>query len=491
MATNQVTIDLQGRTPRQKKRRNRGKKPVVFMCPLCDSRFTDAAQLERHMPKHNNPALVRALGGEKYGGAIKLTKRNSKRLQPSFKAAKILGGSNGPNATMIEKMIGRGGAGGQWAFRALDPCAEQKTGGERIPDLTATSTVCFEGRVDRVINSPTQPTPVVNWDCLIVSMPLPEAPIWVFKKLSGGPSWGTPDVIYAPGVNYGTLKASSGTPWDTPGVPRFPTLGQEGVGYRTTYKGFSVIHNSNDLSNQGLVYGAQMRGMVGKSIHNIGNGTDQQPQLSIEKIPYDAGALVSACPNYYRGPAKHGIYVPVRFSQSTHLYEPTDWARLSNDSTVTECKQTSMVRYGFTNDQNAPVPGYPLDWGYTDGDNAILYNVSGSDNTQMGIALFTGVAHDAILDIKLRMGMEAQPSPGGGWVLFQSDAPLPDKQALEDMIVIQDQLDVAYPEHMNSLGALIPIIGAALGNLLEYGAGKVVSWFSNRYNNQANTASRF
>jgi len=409
--------------------------------------------------------------------AVTPKKRGQKSPRPQRQVA--LRGMGGTDTKYIENLIGRGGPGGAWAFKALDPCAEQEEGGLRIPDKTATDTACLEGRADLSVTAPAAVPSDGHWDCLLVSMPLPEAPIWYWTRVSGTDTWtAQPQFIFTPGltgadldietgVNYGSLKTIG------------PTLGQNGDAFRTTYKGFSVIHDSSDLHNEGRVFAGQIRAppFVGTEPGPDGGPAFTRKFFTFGKIPQDTSALLSSCTEMVRFKAREGIYVPQRFNQPKHAFTSTDWRPLSVGSNPKDCEGLFSLRYAFVDQTGAATQTVTVN-GYSPNSD---YVVSGADNTQMGVAFFMGIHKESTLDIKLRQCEEVQVAPASPWSFFAEPTPLPDEAAIRDVAIIMDELNVAYPERYNSFGALIPLIGQAVSALVGWGAGKVTNWLSRRY----------
>jgi hypothetical protein len=395
-------------------------------------------------------------------------------------------GMQGPDARLIEDFIGRGGSGGSWAFRALDPCAEQLAGGERIPDRTTGETVAFECRGDRTIMPPTDLADSAEWDCLILSMPIPEAPIWIFTKKTSDANWpAQPSIFGDPAVNPGYVwNVHDPTWWKLRSTG--PTLGNYSEAFRTTFKGFSVLHDAPDLYNQGRVFLGQYRSHAIKVDYTESalTGNDKgavTSNLWFKKIPSDQSALLSACPGMVKMRAVHGAYIPSRFSNPVHTYTDTPWGYLRIDDTAVATRGLSAVTYEMTDGNGNNLGEHTL----TGTDASAWTVVSGTDNTQVGVCLFTGMAKQATLDIKLRFGLEAQAAPASPWSLFTEETPYPDEAAITEMAIIQDKMDTGYPESYNSFGALIPVIGGIVAEIARWGIGKATAWFTKRYSKPA------
>jgi hypothetical protein len=390
---------------------------------------------------------------------------------------------NPTDAKLIESFIGRRG-GGHWALRALDPCGEVMAGPTRIPDATIGSTAALEYVFDSVISAPAGVAATDEWDCMILSVPFPEMPFWVFYRKTGDP-WAThPNLIISPqGLTASSVHPIGGAnPFlmTTDG----PTLGEYGNAYRTTSKGFSVVFDSSDLYNQGRVYAGSIRTDVSHRSMIIEDGatppvaTDYSADvLVLDKIPEDVGALQSACSEYVRYRATDGIYVPSRFNQSEHKYVPTQWGKLPLGTDVNRSSVLHPVEFGTVDS----------DGGIVAGPNFITNSfgdwraVSGQDNTQLGVAMFLGMSGAANLDIKGTICMEVEPAPGSPWYPVAQPAPLPDKEAIEEFFIVQNQLQVGYPERYNSFGALIPLLAQAVAGLANWGIGAVTKWVTSKY----------
>jgi len=434
--------------------------------------------LEHSKKIHNNATLNKALSRPK---APKPQAPQPKR---------VLNGGVSRDVRTIESFIGRGGAGADWAFKALDPCSEQKEGGKRIPDRTASATVAFEGRSDALISAPTEVSAGEEWDCMIVAIPVPESPFLVFKRAAGGASWGTPNVHEMPSISSGNVVTAT---WKV-NQDGWPSLGVNGAAYRTTYKGFSVVFDASDLNNEGRVYAGQLRGGITSRMTGDPGAGDfgNHPTYIIDQIPEGPQALDSACSGMVRMKAREGIYVPCRFTDPEHVYQKTPWSHINNAGTGAAGGSNVLgdVRYQFATvlgGTGGVEAGLPV----TGGDPLLTRVVSGIDNTQVGVAMFMGIHKSANLDLKMRLGMEAQSDPGSPWSLFQEDAPLPDMSALTDFVVIQESLAMAYPERFNSFGALIPVIGEAVAAMAGWGIGKATKWLTNRYTNRKRGNARY
>jgi hypothetical protein len=391
---------------------------------------------------------------------------------------------NKADARAIEEHIGRGGAGGAWGMMALDPFAETLMSAVRIPDNTVGQTAAFLSRFEHTIAPPASLPLNTMWDCVVITLPFPEAPVLCFTKPSINPLFpvGLPDgptgqtiLLWGQAVTPGSVTGNSSNILATPS-PSFLTNAEA---FRTTHKGISIIYDDAEIEKRGRVFGMQMRTAI-QTITREGSDTDAGPpvvwdgemstSLQQHRIPLDQGSMYSTCPDMSRWLAKHGAYLVNRFTQPIHPYMSS-----SGRSRVVGDKDTraKKVNLSFVYDDGTE-QAYNLQYL---GKRAV---VSGQDNTQIGIMLFKGLGSTGTLDLKFVQGHEVQVDPGTPWSLFVEKAPDPDQKALDDQILIQDRLPYVYPEKYNAWAALIPVIGNVIASLATWGLGKAINWVTSR-----------
>lgn len=373
-------------------------------------------------------------------------------------------------------------------MKGLDPCADSIVGGTRIPDQTIGRTVAFEYKDDILVSAPSGVSADLEWDCLILQLPIPEMPYLICKKKSTDTAWLYRDLsdantlgVSLPSLNYAKVRSNQlSTPWraETEGA----TLGQICTAFRTTFKGVSVVFDAPDLHNEGRVYSGNIRTEITTAQVEIVDesgttSTYNHPSYIIDKIPVDERALISVCPEMMRAKAREGAYLPARFMNQAHDYSKCSWEPIAHGDLVAKTRFLGNVEVGFL-DADSTIPS----WGgqqqlVNPGGHAVA--ISGTDNTQLGVMLFKGLSGAANLDIKMRMGLEFAASPGSPAAPAMADAPTADAKALEDFFLIQHKLDTAYPERYNSLGALIPLIGQAVSALAGWAIPKAANWVSN------------
>jgi hypothetical protein len=396
----------------------------------------------------------------------------------------------------IEQCIGRTQAGGDFVIRALDPCAEVKTGGTCIPDLTANSTVAMNFNSDFTMVAPAN-LGDEDWDAYIMLTNLPEAPVLYWTKKSSQADFDfndDPTIITAPSIVYAStesplpLATSNKHPWElkTDG----PTLGQYSSAFRTTFKGLSCIVDMPTLNNEGRVHAGQLRippteitqlcGQVDATGNIIKETGVSVNAYVIGKLPTNVAALKAACPNFLRSHARNGFYIPGFFNQSTHTYTPCPWDPMATTSRLEESRVIKGVHLEFIDETGKKAFDRVLTQRIGGSGDKYQVAVSGADNTQVGIAIISGVTKSAIFDLRLELGVEAVASANSPWYPFQRNAPLPDLAALQEHFIIQNQMAPAYVEKFNSAALLVPVIGAIVSTLVPMGIEYVTKWLKKR-----------
>lgn len=456
----------------------------THICPTCNRSFSSKAGLARHrQDMHTSSRTGR--------------RRQVKRLNMPFKIVKANGqpgtfSNSEASAQKIEQIIGRRG-GGEWAFRALDPCSETSfsPNGARIPDQAQTQTAAMNFRVDKFIAPPSNLNDGDTWDCMIIALPFPELPFLTVVKNSNEQDWSSafgrlnstaangvyPQSITFPALQYGEVTEST-----RQALTNGPTLGQYSEAFRTSYKGFSVKFNANALNDQGYVWAGQVT--MGPSTSEVDPGDGFVYDLhAIAKLPMDVAALVSICPSYVRMNAREGVYLPIKFNGQNHEYRPCTWQTIHTNDQANKTHLLDGIELGYQRSNDSiPVDGTNPVKTRSPLDNEQPVVVSGFDNTQVGVAMFMGMGRGATLDFKGRMGVEAVASGSSPWNPFVAEAPMPDSVALEEFYTVQNLLAPAYPEKYNGWGWLIPVIGEAVARFADWGIKQITSWLDSKYN---------
>jgi hypothetical protein len=388
-------------------------------------------------------------------------------------------------AKRVEQLIGKRG-GGEWAFRALDPCAENPYSERacKIPDQTSSSTVALNMRTDFIIPAPSDK----KWDCMIVSLPFGEVPMIHMVKESTSDEWDLATAPFKhvhnyPSLVYGRVKANHGS-GAFQAVTEGPSFGQLGDQYRATYKGFSIVHIANDLTNEGMVYAGQISMPPSSKVLEVRDADDTErninnsfTQLSVAKIPYNISALIASCPGYTRTKAKEGVYIANKFVNAAHKYTSTDWVPIIIGAQPSATTSTNTVEVSFVDEQK----NRQLTTLLADSVAGETLTVSGYDNTQVGVVIFEGLNPLSSLDVKLRGGFEAVPAPSSAWFPFATESPMTDNEALEEFYSIQSRLPDAYPERYNSWGALIPLLANVASGVVGWGVERIRTALNQRY----------
>lgn len=451
-------------------------------CPKCNRVLKTKSGLLTHMKQVHKQKTKSAHVAKK---SVNL---NTKGLRHNAKLG-VTRYVNPMDARAIEDHIGRGGEGGAWAMMALDPFAETVMTAVRIPDNTVGMTASFLSRFESTVAPPTGATSTATWDCLVITLPFPEAPVLVYKKLSSDLRW--PGAVTAT-ANEAQVISANGIPpgWSALNhsnvVGAQPTFLANAEAFRTTHKGLSIIYDDSALEKRGRVFSMQMRTAIQtfsqESVDVTGTPPDtvwdgrMSKNLTQYRIPADQTSMYAVVPDMTRWKAEHGVYVVNRFTNVVHAYQSSSGiAKVPGNKDPRMYQVTIGLVYEDGTEQ-LTVLETPIS---TTAARQYM-RVSGQDNTQIAVVLFKGLGGTGVLDLKFVQGSEVQVDSATPWALFNEKAPDPDQAALDDQIVIQDRLPYAYPEKYNAWGALIPVIGAVLNSILPWAAGKVGGWISSK-----------
>lgn len=328
-----------------------------------------------------------------------------------------------------------------WALRALHPNTDQPLEPEGIPDTTdvkaAEPGYFAEATVQGGVGL--QDT----WDACIVALPIDGNPlIYAF-----GPA-GTDFTEAAAWTDLTTGNVNPPSR-SNPGPNDLSFGFQNFDAVRTTYKGVTVDLDAPSLSDQGWIYAWQ--GARHNQPTRIVNQSGAHTQVDFH-IPLTETELIALDRGTYRGRAKDGAYVPLRFVNPVHEWQSTDYPRRAPDGssagnilayTIKSPDGTSAI---FANPTD-PVQG------------SDRYASSHVDNTQTGVIIVRGISGAAKLRLKLCFGEEQACKSTSPLAATMSPSPLVDSRAMKRVAMIQHHLPLAYPADHNSLGGILSVIG--------------------------------
>lgn len=400
--------------------------------------------------------------------------------------------SGGSSALALDRQLGsmklgNTSEGTYWAMRALHPCDETRGGGTAIPDQSATQSANLEYRVDSVIA--TAGDPDINWDCQLLFIPFGELPV-VYRRRQIGADW-SPWFGLAPNGSFiqpgdltlGTGDASATPPtWIGPAETSSPSLLKSTTGYRSTYRGVTVILNASSLANEGYVTAGQWesRPDVGESaLAELGatppENASQYKVAVINDVPTDPSQIITKCPETGQWEARKGIYMPLRFPDPAHQYTTPAGTETSN--IIADIVVASPI-------QILPSGSSASTLVRNSNVSNTVHTVSGTVNLNLGTAIFSGLNANASLVIKCRAGMELVPVSDSPMSGFIAEAPLKDGAAIDAVQGIASKLPVVYEARFNSLGAIVPYILKAAKYIIPAVApwlvGKVRGWLGGK-----------
>jgi len=373
--------------------------------------------------------------------------------------------------------VARTSPGSIYALRALHPCDETLSGGERIPDLTTAETCALETRLWASIVAPELGADQSSWDCLMIIPAVPDLPLTYLVRATGD-AWpfnhgGLPP-FKEPGalkfLEFPTIPLQAGGLGDPASTVKGPTLCNYADSYRMVYKGVTVVMDCASLTNNGTVYSAQW--LQELNIPQLDAGLEY---YSCANVPSDPQSLFAKCAQTTEWRAKEGIYMPMRYSQPVHEYLETSSNVNLRGFRINLAGQGGQVGNAayYTPDKQIPGPVVPPAT-----PTFAPVGVSPPGNMHLGVIYWSGLSKTTSLQLKIRQGLQAVPVSSGPWGAFIETAPEPDTRAVESVIRVQNGLQLAYPERYNSLGMLMGVIGPLLARAASWLAPKVGGWLT-------------
>lgn len=468
-----------------------------FECAVCGRRFVtlrglNAHLAEKHPIKKSKPKRRQGMPESRSLTVV----RGSTQMSPTNEK---WDGSYSPILRNIRsEMCGSTDTGREWFMRAMDPCDKTRAGGAGIPDLTAGQTSNIELRHNQVLAAPAGLPDGTNWDVQFVFLPLIDVPVVYRTRPSTTSSWND-WLQMAP--TQGQILSGSIKPYQYLGVnnaqtqdfsiPSVPSLQTISTGFRQTFKGVTIVMNSNSLTNQGIVTFAETlkESRLTKIVAVVGDPPTEPAKvmeamdvLAFPDVPSEPDELIQVCGNAGQWEARKGIYAPLKFAQPTHPYNGATGAPIESKTDgqpniTEECGLPIML---LPVGQDAAVETYgkyfvsklaaPTDT------NAEFTTSAGTINQTVGTAIFSGLDKKAMLMVKTRTGVELQPEVGNALSLTAVPAPRKDDVALNMVQSVQREMPLVYEHRYNSAGLLLPLIGKVLASI----APTVLPWIGNK-----------
>lgn len=414
-------------------------------------------------------------------------------------------------------------AGRRWLIEALDPAHDHAS--EGFPDCSARPCLRPNIAVQRTIE-PGTAFAADKWDCVIFAPD--NDTIGCYYAMGPSPcDFSTVDqpantvAGYLPiyqsqhAPNY-LSTISMNRPDDSTITDTFRAYADRSplmpVASRSVYRGITVTLNCGELNNYGQVYAAQMSGSHGQGqsyvYTYIGPPTTNQhytytpiavSNSDVFTVPVDEAALMSAVPNAFSGPARNGVYMPMRFGGPENPFGqqrgPTTiiaattaveggWAPINSDNLT----YSPVVLYADGQEGSAFVTNavpqitspsnyssLPVWWMNPRNRTNDPVNYAAPSATYHGagncsIMIWRGLAGGssglaASLAIRVRVGLEVAPNPESSDRVFTKDPCPYDPRALELYYRAVVALPMVYPANANGFGDVMGSIWSAIKSI--------------------------
>lgn len=294
--------------------------------------------------------------------------------------------------------------------------------------------------------------------------PIPEVDYIFRQKASGGIAWGAWNLVRP--AAFPAFAEGAATTLNSVGYRR----------YRYQGRGYTVHHIASGLTNEGTAFAGQVQG-TDTTQNYVPNFTDGpsgdaevfQTKLRPPAFPQD---LVQEDSLAVQWQAKHGVYMPLRFVDTVHLYNETGPGDVARNSTGTQVSPGSFAIILAADVQGGPVNvgtinSFPVPTFVTPPDmpvaTQLVYGASTGGNLMTGVMFFMGLNPAASLEVKSRMHLEAQVNRDGTVVQpFVHSPPVYDREALEIVAKVGQVQKHAYYASFNDLSNILSSIWGAI-----------------------------
>jgi hypothetical protein len=385
--------------------------------------------------------------------------------------------------------LGTTAHGNAWAHRVLHPNDDSVGGGMAIPDNAQSLTAAIELRHSGVIGSPLGLADNQNWDLQIAELPFLDVPTVFRRKVSGADDW-SDWLLMDPGSGAfppGTFRVQNEIGGPGPAPLDACALLEETTQFRQSFRGITVVMNSNSLTDQGFVTIGQwgvkpsqysMRPATGQITGEI----QEIDALMITDVPDSPDKIINKCPTAGQWEARHGFYMPMRFNDPTHLFQSGD----GSEWRVFDAGDTKVVRLGkpiilapSTNDETAVVDNVFDDMVVQGDAAAVNWNAvttAGTINMNFGTAIFSGIDKKASFVVKVRYGAEVVAGERMPLAKAMMQTPDKDQVALDAAQEVANRLPLVMEHKYNSLGLIAGLIASAARTALPV----IMPWLSGK-----------
>jgi hypothetical protein len=391
--------------------------------------------------------------------------------------------------------MGLSAPGRAFVTKALHPPGNEVSPG--IPDTSEATSLRPEFRVQHVISPPAASS--TSWDCYIWSPPgdtvgffwatVPSGTTNAFATESlppGGESGFVSiqeTVVNASPETWYLLSISAATA--NPVASMFSVSSVAPVNstfaYRTMYKSLTAELVASSVADQGSVYASQhapthvvtMGTDVG--LNPVGPSAICHPRAFFAP-PVDEGTMSLMCPDYHEGPAREGVFLPLRLTGPDQEYAtrvpmngittvgapPRLTLPFNVNGASPNSKCVAPAVFSNFSPWTDSVQAVPTWWtSPTSSPNVPIS--TGIDNVNQGVIIFrnlTGAASGvfpASIRVKTVVGLEIIPHPLSPDRVFTRPPAQYDPRALEAYYSLSREMRSAYPADFNSLATVLAV----------------------------------
>lgn len=375
-----------------------------------------------------------------------------------------------------------------WAAKALYPPSSATRVG--LPIDSVEDSVALDYRVVDVLTAPTGLTDGDTWDMLIVAAPHDGMPALIaagkspmdFSQSTAPPNSYQKGVdVYGPRVSKDVVAAQYVANSPTTVVSnRVPSHLPRGS--RHSYKSLTAHMTSSSLYDGGTVSAGQVSVQSASLGPGFTNDTDSvlvvgqgiACALGFD-VPVTENLLTRMCTGSMSGPAKEGVFMPFRMTNTQHEYSsggalagrcyfdaaPAPSLYWLDAYGNTEAYLTTFVQYWGCTATGRSTPW----WSHSIASRTLARGLTGlasAADTTTGTIIFRGLHPQASLQLTTHIGFDQTLQPPSSLVPMLTRRPYIQPAALDAYLQIARLLDDAYPAKYNSLALLAPLVVSAI-----------------------------
>lgn len=375
-----------------------------------------------------------------------------------------------------------------WAAKALYPPSPATRVG--LPIDSVEDSVALDYRVVDVLTAPLGLTDGDTWDMLVVAAPhdgMPaliaagKSPMDFSQSTAPANAYQKGVDVYGPRVQKDVVAAQFVTNSPTTVMSnRVPSHLPRGT--RHSYKSLTIHMTSSSLYDGGTVSAGQVSVQSASLGPGFTNDTDSvlvagqgiACALGFD-VPVVENLLTRMCTGSMSGPAKEGVFMPFRITNTQHEYSSGGAlaGRCYFDAAVTpslywldafgntEAYLTTFVQYWGCTATGRTTPW----WSHSIASRTLARGLTGlasMADTTTGAIIFRGLHPQASLQLTTHIGFDQTLQPPSSLVPMLTRRPYIQPAVFDAYLQIARQLDDAYPAKYNSLALLAPLVVSAI-----------------------------